>query len=778
MRLLRPLALLLLALSVLAAPAARASQNTLTTPGAPLTMAQLATFLNNAYATVATNYSGATPPAVCSGGTACTYQYWLDTSTSPLVLRIYDGASWVALGTLDTTAHTFSVPASQTPSTQTGTTYTGTDADKGALIRFTNSGSVAITQPQPTGSTFASGWYVDYRNAGSGTVTITPTVATIDGAASLVLPPGRSVRIVSDGTNYFSNETVGTPTTAVLGGVFSKAAVASNWLRSLGTDGNFTASQPAFSDLSGSATCAQLPALTGQATSSAGSCATALATAQPDAHTWAATQTFTLAPVFTDPSGSRTALGLGTAAVQNTGTSGANLPFLNGTNTWSGTQTFGSGVLVATSPALTTPILGVATGTSLALNGCTIGSNALCATGTANISAATTIGGAITYGGVTLSNSVTGTGSMVLSAAPTITGHPTIEGVTATGATGTGKFVFDTSPVLVTPNLGTPSAAVLTSATGLPISTGVSGLGTGVATFLATPSSANLLAAVTDETGSGALVFGTAPTLAGGTHTGITSLGVRSSGSGAFDMTIANTENLSAGRTLTITLNDAARTISLAGNVTLAGALVTSGANSLTLTTTGATNVTLPTTGTLASLAGTETLSGKSLTAPILTGLADVQGAIKFSTQSAPAQITSNQNNYNPSSVICATSATLLINSDAARNVTGLAGGVAGCETTLINNGSFTITLKEQDSNSTAGNRFNTGGDISLTSSAGVLLRYDGTASRWRSLGAAGAGGGSGTVTSVVAGDGLNGGTITTSGTISAKWARSFMLPL
>jgi hypothetical protein len=39
----------------------------------------------------------------------------------------------------------------------------------------------------------------------------------------------------------------------------------------------------------------------------------------------------------------------------------------------------------------------------------------------------------------------------------------------------------------------------------------LSGLGTGVEDFLATPSSANLAAAVTDETGSGALVFGTAP---------------------------------------------------------------------------------------------------------------------------------------------------------------------------------------------------------------------------------------------------------------------------
>ena len=43
--------------------------------------------------------------------------------------------------------------------------------------------------------------------------------------------------------------------------------------------------------------------------------------------------------------------------------------------------------------------------------------------------------------------------------------------------------------------------------------TGITSLGTGVATWLGTPSSANLAAAVTDETGSGALVFGTAPTI-------------------------------------------------------------------------------------------------------------------------------------------------------------------------------------------------------------------------------------------------------------------------
>ena len=61
--------------------------------------------------------------------------------------------------------------------------------------------------------------------------------------------------------------------------------------------------------------------------------------------------------------------------------------------------------------------------------------------------------------------------------------------------------------------LGTPSSGTLTSCTGLPVSTGISGLGTGAATFLATPSSTNLAALLTDETGTGAAVFATSPTL-------------------------------------------------------------------------------------------------------------------------------------------------------------------------------------------------------------------------------------------------------------------------
>jgi hypothetical protein len=72
-----------------------------------------------------------------------------------------------------------------------------------------------------------------------------------------------------------------------------------------------------------------------------------------------------------------------------------------------------------------------------------------------------------------------------------------------------------TSPVMTAPVLGTPASGTLTNCTGLPISTGVSGLGAGVATLLGTFSSANLAAALTDETGTGANVFAGSPTFTG-----------------------------------------------------------------------------------------------------------------------------------------------------------------------------------------------------------------------------------------------------------------------
>ena len=105
--------------------------------------------------------------------------------------------------------------------------------------------------------------------------------------------------------------------------------------------------------------------------------------------------------------------------------------------------------------------------------------------------------------------------------------------------TGSGLLTFATNPVLTTPNLGTPSALTLTNATGLPIG-GITGLGTGVGTFLGTPSSTNLISAVTDETGSGALVFATSPTFV------TPVLGTPSSGNGT-NLTALNASQLTTG---------------------------------------------------------------------------------------------------------------------------------------------------------------------------------------------------------------------------------------
>jgi hypothetical protein len=97
-----------------------------------------------------------------------------------------------------------------------------------------------------------------------------------------------------------------------------------------------------------------------------------------------------------------------------------------------------------------------------------------------------------------------------------------------------------------------------------------------------------LLGVISDETGSGSLVFATSPTL-------VTPV-----------LGVATATSINK---LTLTQPATGATLTLADN----SSLVTSGAFSTTLTSTGVTTVTLPTTGTLATRAGTETLTNKSL---------------------------------------------------------------------------------------------------------------------------------------------------------------------
>ncbi len=182
------------------------------------------------------------------------------------------------------------------------------------------------------------------------------------------------------------------------------------------------------------------------------------------------------------------------------------------TNTGTGTVN-----VLATSPTLVTPTLGVAVSTSMVIGPTTIGSNALAVSGTSLFGSNVTLSSALVYGGVTLSAAVTGTGAMVLATSPTLV-TPTLGVASATSLAASGAVTSATLAVSGAATAGTLAIGGATLSGNALAVTGTADFNSAVnmdgALTLGAALTYGGVTLTNSVTGTGKMVLDTAPTFA------------------------------------------------------------------------------------------------------------------------------------------------------------------------------------------------------------------------------------------------------------------------